>query len=338
MDFSVIFQLRNKKFWWMDVIFYFAIALLLASVFSYLIFLLKNNFQRQDIVKETAALQTVGTTQQKEYEEEVVDYRTKIADFVVLFKDHEFASNVLAFMQTQTMPNIWFKQFNLDERNNAVQLVGESDNMDAFSRQVATFEKNKYVKSVGSLSSSLGDSVRVQFSINLALDQSIFSYLSDMASAIKTPVEPEQPITELEEALQNSEKLITAFRILLDPEVIGVVDQTNFVIKADVPFGTDVKNLTASIVISPTATVLPDPSTITDFTNPVNYTVVAQDGSTQNYQVVINVLPEVVKETKKSGLNIFASILIIVVVILAIGGIIFFAWKKFKKQKINQTL
>jgi len=330
MDFSVIFQLRNKKFWWMDVIFYFAIALLLASVFSYLIFLLKNNFQRQDIVKETAALQTVGTTQQKEYEEEVVDYRTKIADFVVLFKDHEFASNVLAFMQTQTMPNIWFKQFNLDERNNAVQLVGESDNMDAFSRQVATFEKNKYVKSVGSLSSSLGDSVRVQFSINLALDQSIFSYLSDMASAIKTPVEPEQPITELEEALQNSEKLITAFRILLDPEVIGVVDQTNFVIKADVPFGTDVKNLTASIVISPTATVLPDPSTITDFTNPVNYTVVAQDGSTQNYQVV--------KETKKSGLNIFASILIIVVVILAIGGIIFFAWKKFKKQKINQTL
>lgn len=179
MDFGIIFKLREKKFWWVDVIFYFAISLLIAVIFCYIIFLVKNNFQREDIKKETAALETVGTDQQKEYENSVVNYGNKIRDFTILFKEHEFASNVLAFMQTQTMPNIWFKQFSLDEKNNGVQLSGESDTMDAFSRQVAIFEKNKYVKSVGALSSVLGDSAKVQFNMNLVLEQNIFNYISD---------------------------------------------------------------------------------------------------------------------------------------------------------------
>ncbi|MCX6722702.1 MAG: hypothetical protein NT094_01375, partial [Candidatus Staskawiczbacteria bacterium] len=104
MDFSVIFQLRTKKFWWMDVIFYFVIALLMATIFCYIIFLTKNNFQREDIKEQDAALQTVGTYQQKEYEKNVISYRNKINDFNSLFKNHEFASNVFGFMRAQTMP------------------------------------------------------------------------------------------------------------------------------------------------------------------------------------------------------------------------------------------
>jgi len=56
MDFSTIFQLRTKKFWWMDVIFYFVISLLIATALCYVIFLIKDNLLRQDIKKETAAL------------------------------------------------------------------------------------------------------------------------------------------------------------------------------------------------------------------------------------------------------------------------------------------
>ena len=84
----------------------------------------------------------------------------------------------LLLCRQQTMPNVWFKQFSLDEKNNAVQLSGESDDMDAFSRQVAVFENNKYVKSIGTLSSSLGESARVEFNVNLVLDPNIFNYLS----------------------------------------------------------------------------------------------------------------------------------------------------------------
>ena len=137
-------------------------------------------FREQDIKIETADLQTVGTDQQKQQETEVINYQKKIKDFTNLLKNHEFASNVFAFMQAQTMPNIWFNQFSLDEKNNAVQLSGESDNMDAFSRQVAVFEKNKYVKNIGTFNSSLGESARIEFNMNLMLDQNIFNYLSDM--------------------------------------------------------------------------------------------------------------------------------------------------------------
>jgi len=178
MDFSAVFQLRTKKFWWMDVIFYFVISLLIATLLTYVVFLAKNSLLRTDIKKETAALQTVGTEQQKEYEANVLNYQKKINDFSGLLKNHEFATNVFAFMQGQTMPNIWFKQFSLDGKTNNVQLTGESDDMDSFSRQVSVFEKNKYIKSVATLNSALGESARIDFNINLVLDQNIFGYIA----------------------------------------------------------------------------------------------------------------------------------------------------------------
>lgn len=196
MDFSAIFQIRTKRFWWMDVIFYFVISLLIATILCYFIFSIKNGLQKEDIAKETEALQTVGTAQQKVYESEVEIYQKKIGDFSGLLKNHEFTSNVFAFMEAQTMPNIWFKQFGLDEKNNRVQLSGEADNMEDFSRQVAVFEKNKYVKSIGNLNSSLGASARVQFNLDLVLDQNIFGYLSGLPQSSEIITQPDQGLTQ----------------------------------------------------------------------------------------------------------------------------------------------
>jgi UDP-N-acetylglucosamine enolpyruvyl transferase len=65
----------------MDVIFYFVLSMLVATVLCYLVFLLKNAWQREDIKKEVLALQTVGTEEQKSQEKEVINYRRKINDF-----------------------------------------------------------------------------------------------------------------------------------------------------------------------------------------------------------------------------------------------------------------
>lgn len=178
MDFSVILQLKNKKFWWMDVIFYFVMSLLIATLFCYGIFFAKNSILKKQIYEETAKLQTVGTPKQKAEEKEVLNYRAKINDFSNLLKNHEFASNAFIFLESQTMPNIWFKQIGLDEKSATVQLSGEAENMNAFSRQVAAFENNEYVKNLGTLNSSLGESARISFNIYLELDKSVFSYLS----------------------------------------------------------------------------------------------------------------------------------------------------------------
>jgi len=87
MDLSAIFQLRTKKFWWMDVIFYLVISLLIAAVLCYVIFLTKNNLQRKALVQEVAAMQTVGTQTQKAQEKSVISYQKKIVDFTNLLKN-----------------------------------------------------------------------------------------------------------------------------------------------------------------------------------------------------------------------------------------------------------
>ncbi|MCX6722703.1 MAG: DUF5018 domain-containing protein, partial [Candidatus Staskawiczbacteria bacterium] len=242
----------------------------------------------------------------------------------------------------QTMPNIWFKQFGLDKRNNIVQLSGESDDMDAFSRQVKIFEdeKNKkYVTNIGNLNSSLGESARVNFNTNLTLDKNIFSYLSSLPSIVETTSPSDgtiitPPIDEQQNPQTGStEKLITFFHLLLNPEVSGLVDQTNYKITLDVPYGTDIKNLTPSIIISSNATVSPTSRAQQDFTNPVTYTVTAQDGSTRDYKVTVNILPQVESGQPKWAIWVITILIIIVVAIVAILGFLF--WKRIKNQKLN---
>jgi len=337
MDFGTIFQLKTKKFWWMDVIFYFVISLLISTIFCYLIFLVKNNIQREDIKKEIAALETVGTQQQKDYEKDALNYQKKIIDFTDLLKNHEFASNVFAFMQAQTMPNIWFKQFSLDRKNTSLQLSGEADNLDAFSRQVASLEKNRYIKNITSLNSSLGSSSRIGFNMNVVLDQNIFGYVVDVAPLSKTTEVPTQPPAQEGQAAtqtsaaKSNEKLITSFHLLLNPEVIGTIDETSHTITLNVPYNTDVKNLPTSMVISPAATVSPASGAPQDFENPVTYTVTAEDGSVQDYkvQVVVAAIPQVSQKSNKSG---YVALIIVVLVIIALiaVGVSLFLRKKSK--------
>lgn len=336
MDFSVLFQLRTKKFWWMDVIFYFVISMLIATVFCYLIFLIKNNIQQSQIKEVTVALETVGTSQQKDYEKTVISYQNKVKDFVSIFQNHEFASHVFSFMQGQTMPSIWFSQFTLDKKSAKVQLLGEADNMEDFSRQVAGFETNEYVKSVSALNSSLGEAAKVQFNINLSLDPKLFTYVPEVNNTEPVAIEETTSPSStniFDSASQGSKKLITVFDLLLAPEVIGVVDQNDHTVKLDVPYGANVTNLTPLIIISPKATILPESSVAQDFTQPVVYWVTAKDGSSQDYTVTVNVLPQegAVKKSSNVGMILLVLGVIVVMVLTVIGA--FFIFKKRLKNK-----
>jgi hypothetical protein len=87
---------------------------------------------------------------------------------------------------------------------------------------------------------------------------------------------------------QSSDKVINSFSFSgLNPEVDGVVDNTNYTVSLSVPSYTDVTNLTPTISISDNATISPDSGVAEDFTNPITYTITAQDGSTQDYTVTV---------------------------------------------------
>ena len=60
-------------------------------------------------------------------------------------------------------------------------------------------------------------------------------------------------------------------------------------IDIEVENGTDVTKLAPTITVSTDATVSPASGVITDFSNPVEYTVTAEDGTTKVYTVTVTI-------------------------------------------------
>ncbi|WP_240927985.1 DUF5018 domain-containing protein [Cellulophaga sp. Z1A5H] len=80
----------------------------------------------------------------------------------------------------------------------------------------------------------------------------------------------------------DTTKAITQFSI---DGVDGIISETD--ITVTLPAGTDVTNL-SPVIIHTGASILPESETTQDFTNPVTYTVTAQDDTTQEYIVTIS--------------------------------------------------
>lgn len=90
------------------------------------------------------------------------------------------------------------------------------------------------------------------------------------------------------EGLQNTEKKITEFKLVgLTPEVVGTIDEEKKTVTLLAPYGTNVKELTPALTLSTNATVAPATGLKQDFTQPVTYTVTAQNGTKQAYTVTV---------------------------------------------------
>jgi hypothetical protein len=91
---------------------------------------------------------------------------------------------------------------------------------------------------------------------------------------------------------KSSEKRILSFRFA-SMDLNATIDESTNEIKATVPMGTDVSALVPTIIISSGATIDPSSGVVTDFTQPVTYTVTAEDGSQANYLAIVTVeMPE----------------------------------------------
>lgn len=83
---------------------------------------------------------------------------------------------------------------------------------------------------------------------------------------------------------------IVSFRFEeLTPTVTATINNADHTITAEVPAATEVSSLVPTIGLSELATVSPESGAAQDFTNPVTYTVTAQDGSTQDWVVTVTV-------------------------------------------------
>lgn len=92
---------------------------------------------------------------------------------------------------------------------------------------------------------------------------------------------------------ENNAKQITSFQFLtadnatLSDDAMGVIDEEEKNIIVTLPQGTDLTALIPEIEVSTGATVSPEGSQ--DFTTPVIYTIIAQNGTTENYTITIEI-------------------------------------------------
>ena len=85
---------------------------------------------------------------------------------------------------------------------------------------------------------------------------------------------------------KDDAKQITAFSFT-SLSAVGIINESAKTINIDVPVGTNVTKLAPSISVSEKATVNPASGVAQNFTNPVFYTVTAEDGSTTTYTVIV---------------------------------------------------
>lgn len=174
MDFGIIYQLKTKKFWWLDTIFYFVIALLLATIICFFIFTVKISSQEGKLKELENSIASVGTAQQKETEKEVFKYQKKINDFTVLLAKHKIPTNILKFFEKMTLPNIWFNGFAISSDSSKIQLSGEAEDLITLSRQLFALEGSKFVKDIAELSFEPAETGRTKFNTSFFVDPSIF--------------------------------------------------------------------------------------------------------------------------------------------------------------------
>ncbi|MBC7126155.1 MAG: hypothetical protein H5T24_11030, partial [Bacteroidales bacterium] len=87
----------------------------------------------------------------------------------------------------------------------------------------------------------------------------------------------------------SSAKDITSFTI--SGQVSSTIDAVAGTVAVVMPYGTNVTALTPTIEVSQFATIDPASGVAQDFTNPVTYTVTAQDNSTKAWTVTVTVQP-----------------------------------------------
>ena len=89
---------------------------------------------------------------------------------------------------------------------------------------------------------------------------------------------------------KSSEKKVLTFQFVsVTPVVTATINEATKSIVADFPVGTNVANMVTGVGISDKATINPASGVAQNFTNPVNYTVTAEDGSTVVYTVTVTI-------------------------------------------------
>jgi len=106
--------------------------------------------------------------------------------------------------------------------------------------------------------------------------------------------------------LASSQAQITQFK--LDEQIApATINENTHSISILVKYGTDIRSLSPTVTISEGATCYPESGVTTDFTNPVTYTVTAEDGTTQQEWTVLVSIASGIELKRKGNYKVYPN-------------------------------
>lgn len=170
MPIQIIPKEAQKLPLWQNILFYFSIALLLASVSGY--FVLAHLIKKSDLINQDLenTLAKGKTSQQIILEKKILDYKKKIEDFSSLIMVHRMSSKFFGFFEKIIHPKVFFSKLNLDIIRNEASLSGQTESFQTLGQQIMIFRKEEMIKSIQLSDVKIGKEGKIEFSLKLSLD------------------------------------------------------------------------------------------------------------------------------------------------------------------------
>lgn len=229
---------------------------------------------------------------------------TQEGTVTITFSDYVFSDDVwnnnlafdFSFISDKTAPEIFINPIATDdiidifEAANGVAIDGTTANVENGQTVTLALNGNSYTTTVtdGAWSVTVPDIT--------ALSNGTYTVTAQVSDVAGNPAMAERNLV-IDLIVLNTETDITAFSFL-EQTGPAVMDATNHTVSVEVANGTDVGNLIATFTLSGGATAKVEGAaqesgtTPYDFTDPVTYTITAEDGSTtQDWLVNVSVAP-----------------------------------------------
>jgi len=153
-----------------NILFYFAVGLLLLSIGAYFVlgyFIKKSELTLQDL-EETLAREK--TEEEGVLEEEVFGYERKVEDFSILINQHAYVSKIFNFFENLCHPKVWFSKINLNMTNHKLIVSGKTDTFLILDQQLLIFQQEELIKETILIKLSIGKEGLVNFTFDLSFN------------------------------------------------------------------------------------------------------------------------------------------------------------------------
>lgn len=185
-------QKRPRKSLFTTIIGIVAVFIVVAFVGSYIYFYVTNKglVEKVNKIKEDSKELDESI---KNKEEDLLVFQRRISDFSSLILGHKNVGIMFDFINKNTIPTVWFNEFQYDEKEKGRFLIGgQSNSFFLIEQQIVVFRNQDLVKDARLADVSIDEeNGLIDFSINIALNSEAFAFKEEVDSLleVETPIQ-----------------------------------------------------------------------------------------------------------------------------------------------------